>query len=138
MTRALRPLTGKAEVKRQNKLPRLHPQWEEETEVNGEAVDERWNCNELSISFRCCCFCTEANKQANIRAIMSNCSKRTKKKKKERDEERCHGSESSPCILTQYPRLSPKIIERKARGTAGGKGKILPQQADVSSGPGLD
>lgn len=77
-----------------------------------------------------------AQRLTKIRVIMSRCSQRTKKKG--REEERCHGSESSPCILTQYPRLSPKIIERKARGTAGGKGKILPQQADVSSGPGLD
>lgn len=27
--------------------------------------------------------------------------------------EECHGPESSPCISTQYPLLSPKIIERK-------------------------
>ena len=48
--------------------------------------------------------------------------------------EECHSPESSPCISTQYPLLSPKIIEREQEKTTGGKGKTRTQQADVSSG----
>lgn len=48
--------------------------------------------------------------------------------------EECHGPESSPCISTQYPLLSPKIIERKQGKPREGKGKTRTQQADVSSG----
>lgn len=35
MTRALQPLTGKAEVKRQKEINRLQLEWEEESGVQG-------------------------------------------------------------------------------------------------------
>ena len=35
----------------------------------------------------------------------------------------CHGPESSPCISTQYPLLSPKIIGRKQGKPQEGRGR---------------
>lgn len=50
------------------------------------------------------------------REVMLDGDSRKTERAKHRTEsglEECHGPESSPCISTQYPLLSPKIIERK-------------------------
>lgn len=50
------------------------------------------------------------------REVMLDGDSRKTERAKDRTEsglEECHGPESSPCISTQYPLLSPKIIERK-------------------------
>jgi len=74
----------------------------------------------------------------------------TKRKLKEREQDMakdgtgtrikgaCHGPESSPCISAQYSPLSPKDNGRKAGETTGGKEQTRTQQADVSSGLGLN
>ncbi len=54
--------------------------------------------------------------QQGGREVMLDGDSRKTERAKDRTEsglEECHGPESSPCISTQYPLLSPKIIEPK-------------------------
>ena len=79
----------------------------------------------------------ERKEEQGGREVMLDGDSRKMERAKDRTEsglEEFHGPESSPCISTQYPLLSPKIIEREQEKTTGGKGKTRTQQADVSSG----